>query len=291
MIPMLKLAFSTVCCPDWTLRQVAHAAIDSSFEGVELRTFGGGSSHLACDPALTAPAKILDLFDDDGVDLAGLAASSRFDAPISPPILGWVIGDFEKQVREATRHVDLTEALGADYVRVFAFEPAPGERPSKAIKRIVERLKLLCDHARHRGVKIALENGGGYPRAEQIAEIIDGVGNPLLGASYSIAVGAAAGDDPRIAIEVLSDDLIVARVKDYKRGAPCLPGDGDIPCEEFARALGATLPRGWVVFEWDKLWMPDLMNPEEALPEAARRLGGWLYERQSEPAQPVAATA
>lgn len=289
MAAMFKLAFSTVCCPEWTLRRVAQAAIESSFEGVELRTFGGGSSHLPSDPALTAPAKTLDFFDDDGVDIAGLAASSRFDAPISPPVLGWVIGDFEKEVREAKRHVDLAEALGAEYVRVFAFEPAPGERASKAVKRIVERLKLLCDHARNRGVRIALENGGGYPRAEQIAEIIDGVGNPLLGACYSVAAGAAAGDDPTIAIDVLSDDLIVGRVKDAKKGEPCLPGDGDVPCAEFTRALGRTSRSGWLVFEWDKLWMPNLLHPEEALPQAADRLGGWLYAERSGAQRTVAA--
>lgn len=274
---MFKLAFSTVCCPEWTLRRVAQATLESNFEGVELRTFGGGSSHLPCDPALTAPARTLDYFQDDGVEIAGLAASSRFDAPITPPVVGWIIGDFEKEVREAKRHIDLAESLGAGYVRVFAFEPCPGERASKASDRIVKRLKLLCDHARNRGVRIALENGGGYPRAAQLAEMIDAVSSPLLGASYSIAVGAEAGDEPGEALRTLGDCLLVARLKDVKRGVPCIPGDGDVPCADFVRELGARRGKGWLVFEWDKLWMPHLAEPDVALHETADRLSGWLH--------------
>lgn len=286
---MVKLSFSTVACPEWLLRRVAHAALEFSYEGVELRTFGGGSSILPSDPALTDPAKIVgDIFADDGVEIAGLAASSRFDSPIHPPVLGWVTGDFEKEVREAKQHVDLAQCIGAGYIRVFAFEPAPAEKPSKAVKRIVQRLKLLCDHARHRGVRIALENGGGYPRASQIAEIIEKVGSPLLGASYSLASGFRAGDDPADAISTLADRLLAARINDRAGRTPCLPGDGDIPCREFAETLRDSLPAGrdssaslrpsvWIVYEWEKLWLPELAPPEDILPEAGLRLTRWLY--------------
>lgn len=278
MDAMLQLAFSTLCCPDWTLRQVARAAIDSRFEGVELRTLGGGSGRLACDPALTAPAKIVEeLFADDGVEIAGVAASTRFDAPISPPVLGWAIGDTEREVRDAKRHLDLAAALGAGYLRVFAFEPEPGERPSRAIKRIARRLALVCDHARSMGVTVALENAGGYPRAAQIAEIIDRVHSPHLSASYSIAVGATAGDDPDEAARVLGDRLVVGRVKDLRDGSPCLPGDGHIPCREFVESLCSAPGARWAVFEWDRAWLPDLAGPAEVLPEAERRLCKWAY--------------
>lgn len=277
MSRMFKIAFSTTACPDWTLDQVAEATLKSSFEGVEFRTFGAGGSTLACDPALTAPAKTIDIFDDDGVDFAGLAASSRFDAPISPPVVGWIIGDFEKEVREAKRHIDLAESLGASYVRVFAFEPSPGERASAAQSRIVKRLSMLCDHARNRGVTIALENGGGYQTASAILDIIDDVDSPLLGASYALATGHAAGDDPQRAVAALGERLIVARMKDLKKGRPCLLGHGDIPCERFARAVADASGAGWLVYEWDRVWDSSLAAPGDVLPQAAELLSNWLY--------------
>jgi hypothetical protein len=38
----LKLAFSTLGCPQWSLAQVVQAALDNSYQGIELRALGGG---------------------------------------------------------------------------------------------------------------------------------------------------------------------------------------------------------------------------------------------------------
>jgi len=55
----------------------------------------------------TAPEKIVDqLFADDGVEIAGLATSTRFDSLIKPPVIGWAISDTEREVREAKRHME-----------------------------------------------------------------------------------------------------------------------------------------------------------------------------------------
>ena len=48
---MLKVAFSTVACPHWTLERAARAAAEYGYDGVELRTFDDGSGRMACDPA------------------------------------------------------------------------------------------------------------------------------------------------------------------------------------------------------------------------------------------------
>jgi len=274
---MIRLAFSTIACPSWTLERVASAAYESGFEGVELRTFGPGSGRLACDPALTDPRKTVDLFAAPGVDIAGLGSSGRFDEPIRPPVLGRVIGDYEKPVRAVKHDVDLAEDLGAEYVRVFAFEPAPGERPGRALGRIVDRLKLACDHARHRGVRLALENGGGYARAEQIAEIIDRVNNPLLDACYNLAAGAAGGDSATDAVRMFGDRLLVGRLKDICQNMPERVGRGDLPCRDFVSEFAGKARDGaWLVFEWDKLWLPQLADPEHVLGETAKHLIEWI---------------
>ncbi len=43
----IKLAFSTVACPDWTLSQVVDRASEMGYQGVELRTLGPGGSAAA----------------------------------------------------------------------------------------------------------------------------------------------------------------------------------------------------------------------------------------------------
>jgi sugar phosphate isomerase/epimerase len=185
---MLKPAFSTVACPELSLRDVAGLAERHGFEGVELRTFGDDSRLFACDPALTAEEKTRALFASRGVEVLSLATSCRFDATISPPVIGYLIADTERSVRQARHAVDLAVRLECPFVRVFGFEIAPREKPAAATARIADRLRMVCDHADKTGARIVLENGGSFETAGQLCDLIDRVDHPLLGACYARAM-------------------------------------------------------------------------------------------------------
>ena len=189
---MIKPAFSTVACPDWTHEQVADNARRLGFDAVELRTFGANSSRIACDPAMTSDEKVRDIFRSRGVSILSLATSIAFDEAISPPLVGRIFGDTERSVRAAKRSIDLAVGIECPVVRVFGFEIPARERRASAIARIVGRLGDALDHARNTGVKIVIENGGSFSRASELAELLDQVRQPLLGVCYSYAVGAAA---------------------------------------------------------------------------------------------------
>lgn len=276
---MLKPAFSTVACPDWTLDRVPGAARQFGFEAVELRTFGGGgpaAGELACDPALTDEAKTRSMFQQHGVEILSLATSARFDEPVLPPVIGAVIADTERPVREANRAVDLAIGLGCPVVRVFGFEIPARERRVSGLTRIADRLRMVLDHARTSGVKLAVENGGSFPRAVDLLEILDAVQHPLLGACYALDQGHAAGETPGDAVRALGDRLLLARLKDWKAGRPAPLGEGELPCREFVETLAGAGFDGALVYEWPRMWVRDLEAAEEALPRAARTLYSWL---------------
>ena len=117
----MKPAFSTVACPDWTLDRIVPFAREAGFAGVELRSFGqtgGGQSgsDLACEPCFTSAAKLRGAFEQEGVEAACLATSIRYDQIVFPPIIGRVIGDFERPVRETKRaHLFRSDELQAAY--------------------------------------------------------------------------------------------------------------------------------------------------------------------------------
>lgn len=285
---LFKPAFSTVACPEWSLAQVAHAADRFGYEAVELRTFGDDSRRFACDPALTDPQKTRRLFAQYGVEILSLATSIRFDAPILPPVIGVMLSDAERSVREAKHAIDLALALECPFVRVFAFEPPPGERPASALARIVHRLQLVADNARNTGVKVVLENGGAFPRASDVLNILDRVASPLLGVSYSLAPGFAADDLPERAVAALADRLWIARIKDTRGGTPCPLGQGELPCETFVHVLADSGFSGPVVYEWDRAWLPDLAPADAILPAVPRLMADWAA-RSSPPSQPPGA--
>jgi sugar phosphate isomerase/epimerase len=248
-----RLAFSTVACPDWTLDRVAEAAGRWGYDGVELRTRGYGSTDFACDPALTSPEKTCALFADAGIAVSSLATTLAFDQPIRPKVFGYAFGDHEQSVRQAKRMIDLAAQIDCALVRVFGFEVQPGTTRPLTIELIEQRLRMVVDHADKTGVKVALENGGSFPAAADLREILDRIDSPLLVASYSVAVASAAGEDPGHGIASLAGRLGLVKIK----------------------GLSTTVPAGvcdWVVYELDRAFIRDLPAAESVLPEAAKVL-------------------
>jgi sugar phosphate isomerase/epimerase len=296
---MPKLAFSTVACPQWTLARIAAAAESMGYQGVELRTFGDDSRLLACDPALTDPDKVRATFAPLGLQIVSLATSARFDEVVTPPVIGQIITDTERQVRLARRAIDLAVSLACPLVRVFGFELSDRDSRSAGLARIVARLKALIDHADKTGVKVMLENAGSFARAQDVEEILARVNSPLLGICYALAAGHAAGDDApavaaRLARAGAGGRLFAARVKDLREGRPCDLGTGELPCRDFTVALARAGFESPLIVEWDKLWLPDLADPSIVLPGAAKAVYSWFAQArggQSRPVQPGAAPA
>ncbi len=280
----MKPSFSTVAAPEWTLAGVAAVAEALGYSGVELRTFGPGATEFACDPALSDPGKVRAMFQSRGVSIACLATSIRYDAPIRPPVLGRVIGDFERPVRQTRWAVDLAARLECPLVRVFGFETC-GDEPRKGlIARVVERLGLACATARNTGVRLAIENAGSFPTATCVSELLDAADDPLLGVAYAPAVAASAGEDPVKAINVLGERLLGLKLRDGRAGVPCAIGWGDLPTEPVVRAAAAAGFDGPIVVEYDRAWMPALPEARPVLAESIKRLRQWMS-----PAAPIPA--
>ena len=279
---MIRIAFSTVACPTWTLDRVASAAEEYGFAGVELRSFGEGGGEgcrFACEPGMTAGAKVRSIFDEVGVAIAGVGSGVRFDAPIVPPVLGNLLPAREASVREGKGMVQLASSIGAEYLRVYAFELPKRESRKSGLRRICERLYKVCDHARNRDLRVVIENGGSFAKAEDLAEIIERVNWPLLGACYDLDAAVAGEDDVAAGAALLGSRLMAARVRDRRDGKPCMLGMGELPVREFVESVRDTAAEWntspWMVFSWDRVWVDDLAPAESALPEAARKLAEW----------------
>lgn len=267
---MIKPAFSTVACPDWTLHQVAEAAELSGYMGVELRTFGSGSTSWACDPFLSEQSKTRAMFDRAGAQVCSLATSVRFDRMVTPPVIGEVFFDHDAPVRAVRESVELAAQLECPFVRVFAFETPARDTRERAARRIGDRLDLALTAARNTGVRLALENGGSFNTSADLIELIDARRNALLVASYSVAAAARAGEDPVAGVRALGQRLAMVKLKDFKDGKPCPLGEGEMPVDAVLAALRDSGFDGWVVYEYDRAWTAPELRSE--LPATAQML-------------------
>ncbi|MBS0191876.1 MAG: sugar phosphate isomerase/epimerase [Phycisphaerales bacterium] len=277
----MKLALSTVACPDWTFEALAAFVEEAGYQGLELRTFGSASTRFACDPALTDPDKVRRLLAATGCEVACVATSTRFDDPITPPGIGHILSGTPQGVRETGWAVDLAARLEAPLVRVFGYQIPSNESRTSALSRIVDRLELAVATARNTGVRLAIENGGSFPTAATLSELLDRVNNPLLGVAYSPAIAALAGESVSAGINVLEEKLFSVKIKDWSHGKPCVLGEGESQAREAIDALGAAGFGGWVVYECDRAWLPAEADGRELLKKSARNYYGWIGGRRT----------
>jgi sugar phosphate isomerase/epimerase len=282
----IKIAYSTVACPDWTLEQAAARAKEFGYDGLELRTLGAGSTLLASDPALSEPHKVKAILNDAGIAATCLSTSiSLHHADVTAG---------KRAVWETSAALETAAAIGCPFVRVFAHELHPGETRQAVLTRVGERVIRLTEKAAEVGVELLLENAGSFNAAKEWWWLFNLVNSPMVGACWNLANSVAADTDDRggsRCVNILNSRIRIAKVKDtlVGQGAGYLPlGEGDVGIPRFVQRLMGIGFDSWISVEWDRAWLPSLAPAEEYLPTANKSLRGWIkaIEQEIEDAKP-----
>jgi|SRR6185369_4991149 sugar phosphate isomerase/epimerase len=271
----MKLAFSTLGCPDWELREIVAAARNWGYDGVELRAVGGSLDLL--DLAEFAPAQLATTrayFEDAGIEICCVDTSCAFHSADQ--------NERANQVKIALGHADLAARLGASLIRVFPDRIQAGAEREETRDWIVTSLRDVAERLPD-GVNVALETHGDFARAEYAAEIVTLANHPQVKLIWDVANSVAAGDDIQHAARVVQPYLAHVHLRDARPVAgsehwlPVLAGVGRVSFAEAVAALGELNYDGFVSFEWEKYWHPEIEAPGVALPDfidAIRKLVG-----------------
>lgn len=266
----MKLAFSTLGCPEWNLEQIADAACSLGYQGIELRALGG-SINLLDRPELQARAieQTRAFLQDQNLSICCVDTSCSFDA----------VDDCVRQenVEIALRHCELATALGAALIRVF-----PNEIPARATReetrdRIAASLREVAKRTPS-GVRIGLETHGDFARGQAAAEIIRLVDEDNVGLVWDVANALAAGDSIEESARAVAPYLMHVHLRDARAVAgdehwlPVLAGRGAVSFVETIDALHGLAYQGYVSFEWEKYWHPEIEEPEVAFEDFATAL-------------------
>ncbi|MCE9588986.1 MAG: sugar phosphate isomerase/epimerase [Planctomycetes bacterium] len=269
----IKLAFSTTACPDWSIEDVARRAAEMGYQGVELRTLGKNSSGLASDPVLSESGKVASVLKAAGIEPVCLSTSLALNHKHH--------SETRAAVEEASRAVALAAEIGCTFVRVFGYELRPGENRQAALECIAASARKLGEVGAEHGVQVLLENGGSFNKAKEWWWVMNLVEHPMVGVAWNAANGAANGEPVSVAVPVLNSRIRLAKVKDtvLGEGSGFVPlGEGTVGIKQFIHRLLGIGYDGYVSVEWDRLWLPSLTPAEEYLPDAQKRLRGWLDE-------------
>src|SRR6185369_8036309 len=181
----MKLAFSTLGCPSWELREIVAAAREWGYEGVELRAVGGSLDLLnraEFDPAQLATTRAY--VEDAGIEICCVDTSCVFHS-MNP-------SERAEQVTLALAHADLAAKLGARLIRVFPDKIQPGAQREETRDWIVEGLHEIAERMPE-DLNVALETHGDFARAEYAAEIVTLANHPRVKLIWDVANSFAAG--------------------------------------------------------------------------------------------------
>lgn len=275
----MKMSFSTLACPEWGLEQVLAMGARERFDGVELRFLNGEDSlwklpEFQKSRIRETRAKIA----DSGLLICCVDTSCRFDS-------GEKL-ERERWVEEGVRMADLAQQLGAPGIRVFGDRIPPGSDREGTQTRIADSLNKLIARTAASGADIWLETHGDFSRADDVKAILATcptvalVWDPVSAFVEADELPAANGLPLRSAVRHV-------HIKDVRKvkgkWLPVLTSTGDFPLGEVQDVVEQINYAGWLSFEWEKKWHPEIEPPEVAIPHFAN----WFRREWQKLHQPI----
>jgi sugar phosphate isomerase/epimerase len=266
----MKLAFSTLGCPDWELDQIAQAAHLYGYAAVELRAIGG-DLNLLKRPEFqmnTVGATRRWLAEQD-LSICCVDTSCTFDSPD--------VVERKDQVEIAIRHAELAAALGAKLIRIFPDKIQLGATRTQTRDNIASCLREVAERGPAE-VRIGLETHGDFAQGFAASEIIGLANHPNVVIIWDVANSLAAGDSIETAANEVAPYLAHVHLRDARavtgqeHWLPVLAGRGAVSFAEAVSALGGLAYDGYISFEWEKYWHPEIEEPEVALPDFVKAM-------------------
>jgi len=256
----MKLSFTTLGCPGWTMEQIVANAAAMGFDGVELRGVAG--EHIGPDETPADRARIRRMFEDAGIEISGIMGYSSFT--VDDPARR------EESIRVARKFCEVAADIGCPVLRIFGGALSENLDWTGNLRRVTDGLKRVTGLAQEAGVKLALETHDAWTKGEQVRAVIAAVGSPALGACWD--VGNSYFAEPlEVTCAAIAGRVVHVHFKDGARGKGSkLPGTGEVDMLKALELLRDSGYTGYLSFEWEKKWEPQLEEPEVAFPQYLR---------------------
>ena len=265
------LSFSTLGCPDWPFDKILAFAVENKYDGLELRGIRRELDLTKC-PEFNTPENLKatkDKIAEKKLKIVDLGSSCTLHLAEG--------ADREKNLDEGKRFIDLAQQIGCPNVRVFPNE-LPKDDTRQAVKeRIIKGLQYLGDYAKDTNVSVLMESHGDAVNTDELKQIMIAAGKPNVGLVWDIVnMWTVTRESPADVYAQLKPYIKHTHIKDAKMvdGKPqyVFIGKGETPIFQAVDLLYKDGYKGFYSFEWEKLWHPDIPEPEEALADFSREM-------------------
>jgi sugar phosphate isomerase/epimerase len=258
------LSFSTLGCPKWPLSQILDFANSNGYTGIEIRGILG-EMNLVKRPEFSSPAAIVatkKLFADKKLKIVNLGASAEMhhaDAAAR-----------KSNLDGAKQFIDLAAALGCPFIRVFPNSYPKEQTRAATMDLIIDGLQQLGKYAKNTGVTVLMETHGDVVVSDDLLYIMQHSSGPNVGLVWDFYnMWTQTHESPAQVYAKLKSYIRHTHIKDSKKIDSkenyVFLGRGDAPVAEAITALRKGGYKGFYSFEWEKMWHPEIAEPELAL--------------------------
>jgi len=265
------LSFSTLGCPDWSFQQITDFAVKHGYQGLELRGLQRQMDLYKCNEFSSEANRsaTLAMMKDKGLQFVNLGSSATLHFPEG--------AEREKNLEEGKRFIDLAQQINCPYVRVFPNNFPKGQEKNSTIDLIIKGLVALGDHAKESKVTVLMETHGDVVKAEDLEMIMRSAEHPNVGLVWDPSnMWTVTKEPPAEVFPQLKKYIRHTHIKDATLvdGKPQykLLGQGEVPIKEAITLLMKDGYNGYYSFEWEKLWHPELTEPEIAFADYPQKM-------------------
>lgn len=272
----MKISFSTLGCPDFSWEEIYSMAKDIGFNGIEMRGLGGNIFSLSAAPFKDENiASTKEKLDKMKLEISCLSSGCALRFPER----------HEESIEELKKYISLASKIGCPYIRVL------GDRTAEITTDfddafVIEPMKILAEEAEKAGVTLLIETNGVYSHTDRLASVLAAIGSDAVGALWDMHHPYRfGGESPETTIQNLGAYVKYTHIKDSveKDGAVeyKIMGEGDLPVNEFMRALRSINYEGYVSLEWLKQYMPELSDAGVVFPHFVNFMSEYIDETAS----------
>jgi sugar phosphate isomerase/epimerase len=264
----MKISFMTLGCPTWDLETICRNGRAFGFDGVDFRGYLDNIDITRLPMFTSGVAETRHRLADAGLEVSAVSSS----------ITVCNLEARENNLEEAKRTIPVAKGLGAKVVRIFG-----GGDLSKNTR--AELAKIGCDCIESilmldgaQDIKWVFETHDLWIKSTDCKVLLDNIPNPAFGALWDIGhTSRVGGETPAQTYAAIGPRVGYTHIKDavYDPSHPqamqdgwryVIPGTGQLPLADAIRLLRDSGYKGWLQFEHEKRWHPELPEPEVVFP-------------------------
>ncbi len=272
----MKIAFSTLGCPDFDWADIYSMAKDLGFDGIEIRGLGDDIFAVKAQPFTEKELphtmkKISDLHLEIPCLSSGCCLKYAEQA--------------EENHEEIVQYINLAARIGTPFIRVLGDrEPQPEDDVDDNV--ILRALNRLVPIAEKKGVTLLVETNGVYSDTSRLRNLLDQIPSDFIAALWDIHHPYRfGGEAPEKTVQNLGAYIRYVHVKDsvVDNGATRyrMMGEGDLPIQDMMLALRSINYEGYVSLEWVKRWASELSDAGIVFPHFINYMDSYLERKRA----------